>query len=55
MSLLDRLLIAAVVVSALWWACSRHRRPAALRRLSAVAPALGAATLILDAEHKGGE
>ncbi len=48
MSLLDRLLIAVVLVSALWWACSRHRRPAALQRLSAVAPALVAATVIVD-------
>jgi predicted dienelactone hydrolase len=48
MSLLDRLLIAVVLLSALWWACSRHRRPAALGRISAAAPALGAATLILD-------
>lgn len=30
MSLLDRLLLAVVLVSALWWAYSRHRRPAAL-------------------------
>ena len=48
MSLLDRLLIAVVLISALWWACSRHRRPAALQRLSAVAPALAAATVIFD-------
>src|SRR3954447_2761645 len=48
MSLLDRLLVAVVLLSALWWACSRHRRPAALQRLSAVAPVLAAATLIFD-------
>src|SRR3954447_15947000 len=48
MSLPDRLLVAAVLISALWWACSRHRRPAALQRLSAVAPVLAAATLIFD-------
>ena len=48
MSLLDRLLVAVVLISALWWACSRHRRPAALQRLSAVAPALAAATVIFD-------
>src|SRR3954470_18226392 len=48
MSLLDRLLVAAVLISALWWACSRHRRPAALQRLPAVAPVLAAATLIFD-------
>src|SRR4051794_18582411 len=48
MSLLDRLLVAAVLISALWWACSRHRRPSALQRLSAVAPLLAAATLIFD-------
>ena len=48
MSLLDRLLVAVVLVSALWWACSRHRRPAALQRLSAVAPVLAAATVIFD-------
>src|SRR4051812_25255662 len=48
MSLLDRLLVAAVLISALWWAFSRHRRPAALQRLSAVAPLLAAATLIVD-------
>src|SRR4051794_2802722 len=48
MSLPDRLLVAAVLISALWWACSRHRRPSALQRLSAVAPVLAAATLIFD-------
>jgi predicted dienelactone hydrolase len=48
MSLLDRLLVAAVVVSALWWAFSRHRRPAALQRLSVVAPVLAVATVLLD-------
>jgi predicted dienelactone hydrolase len=48
MSLLDRLLIAVVLVSALWWACSRHRHPAALQRVSAVALALAAATVIFD-------
>ena len=48
MSLLDRLLVAAVLISALWWACSRHRRPAALQRLSAVALVLAAATVIFD-------
>ena len=48
MSLLDRLLVAVVLISALWWACSRHRRPAALQRLSAVAPVLAAATVIFD-------
>src|SRR3954451_18421146 len=48
MSLVDRLLIAVVLISALWWAFSRHRRPAALQRLSAVAPALAVATLIFD-------
>src|SRR3954451_17660854 len=48
MSLPDRLLVAAVLISALWWAFSRHRRPAALQRLSAVAPVLAAATLIFD-------
>ena len=49
MSLLDRLLIAFVVVTALWWARARHRHPAVLARLSAVAVALAAATVILDA------
>src|SRR4051812_7302775 len=48
MSLPDCLLVAAVLISALWWACSRHRRPSALQRLSAVAPLLAAATLIVD-------
>jgi dienelactone hydrolase len=48
MSHLDHLLVAVVVVSALWWACSRHRRPAALQRLSAVAPALAVATAVFD-------
>src|SRR3954469_10391898 len=48
MSLLDRLLVAVALLSALWWACSRHRRPAALQRLSAVAPVLAAATFIFD-------
>src|SRR5690349_11027949 len=49
MSLLDRLLVAVVVVSAVWWACSRHRRPAALERLSVVAPVLAALTVVFDA------
>lgn len=48
MSPLDRLLVAVVLVSGLWWACSRHRRRAALHRLSAVAPVLAAATVIFD-------
>src|SRR3954468_14391385 len=48
MNLPDRLLVAAVLISALWWACSRRRRPAALQRLSAVAPVLAAAALIFD-------
>src|SRR3954447_2708076 len=48
MSLPDRLLVAAVLISALWWACSRHRQPAALQRLSAVALVLAAATVIFD-------
>jgi predicted dienelactone hydrolase len=48
MSLLDRLIVVVVLVSALWWACSRNRRPAALQRLSAAAPALAAATVIFD-------
>jgi dienelactone hydrolase len=48
MSLLDRLLVAVVLLSALWWAFSRHRRPAALQRLSAAAPVLAAATVIFD-------
>ena len=48
MSLLDRLLVAVVVISALWWACSRHRAPAALQRLSVVAAALAGATVIFD-------
>ena len=49
MSLLDRVLVAVVLLSALWWACSRHRRPAALGRLSAVAPVLAAASVVFDA------
>src|SRR3954447_12236424 len=48
MSLLDRLLVAVVLISALWWAFSRHRRPGALQRLSAAAPLLAAAALIFD-------
>jgi predicted dienelactone hydrolase len=48
MSLLDRLLIVVVLVTALWWACSRHRQPAALARLSAAAVALATATLVFD-------
>src|SRR4051812_16097333 len=48
MSFFDRLLIAVVAITALWWAFSRHRRPAALQRVSAAAPALAAATLIFD-------
>jgi predicted dienelactone hydrolase len=49
MSLLDRVLVAVVLLSALWWACSRHRHPAALGRLSAAAPMLAAATVVFDA------
>jgi predicted dienelactone hydrolase len=49
MSPLDRPLIVVVLVSALWWACSRHRGPAALQRLCAVAAGLAVATLIFDA------
>src|SRR3954471_7946943 len=48
MSLLDRLLIAVVLLSALWWAASRHRRPGALTRLSLAAPVLAAASLAFD-------
>src|SRR3954449_11796635 len=48
MSLPDRLLVAAALISALWWACSRHRRPAAIQRLSAVALVLAATTVIFD-------
>src|SRR4051794_15385712 len=48
MSPLDRLLVAVVLLSASWWACSRHRRPAALQRLSALPPALALATVIFD-------
>src|SRR5205823_14758542 len=48
MSLLDRLLVAVVLLSALWWAYPRHRRPAALHRLSAVAAAIAVATLVFD-------
>src|SRR3954447_18761478 len=48
MTLPDRLLVAAVLISALWWACSRPRRPAALQRLSAVAPVLAAAAPVFD-------
>jgi predicted dienelactone hydrolase len=48
MSLLDRLLVAVVLLSALWWAWSRHRRPAALQHLSAAAPLLAAATVVFD-------
>jgi predicted dienelactone hydrolase len=48
MSLLDRLLVGVVLLNALWWACSRHRRPATLQRLSAIALVLAAATVALD-------
>jgi dienelactone hydrolase len=48
MSLLDRLLIAAILVSAIWWACSRHRQTSVLQRLSALALALAAGTAIFD-------
>src|SRR3954452_14048390 len=48
MSLLDRLLVAVVLISALWWAFSRHRRPGALQRLSAAAPLLATAALTFD-------
>ena len=51
MSLLDRPLVVVVLISALWWACSRHRRPAALGRLSVVAAALAAATVVFDGPH----
>jgi dienelactone hydrolase len=48
MSPLDRLLIIVVLAAAPWWAFSRRRWPGQLQRLSAAAPALAAATLILD-------
>jgi len=48
MSLLDRLFIIVVLAAAPWWAFSRRRWPEQLQRLSAVAPALAAATLVLD-------
>jgi predicted dienelactone hydrolase len=48
MSPLDRLLVAVVLLSALWWACSRHRLPSALHRLSAIAPAIAVATALFD-------
>ncbi len=51
MSLLDRPLVVVVLISALWWVCSRHRRPAALGRLSVVAAALAAATVVFDGPH----
>ena len=51
MSLLDRLLVAVVIVAGLWWALSRLRRPAELQRLSAAALALAVATFVFDGPH----
>jgi hypothetical protein len=48
MSMLDRLMVAVVLASALWWALSRRRRPAALEALSLVALMLAVATLAAE-------
>ena len=47
MSILDRLLIVTALAAALWWAVSRHRRPAGLEAFSFAAAFLAVLTLAL--------
>src|SRR6266542_6262753 len=48
MSILDRLLIVTSLTAALWWAVSRHRRPAVLEAFSFAAAFLAVLTLALE-------
>src|SRR5712691_4959749 len=48
MSILDRLLIVTALAAALWWAVSRHRRPAGLEAFSFAAAFLAVLTLALE-------
>jgi predicted dienelactone hydrolase len=48
MSILDTLLIIAGLTAALWWAVSRHRRPAVLEAFSLAAASLTVLTLALE-------
>src|SRR5439155_11795648 len=48
MSILDTLLIVTALTAALWWAVSRHRRPAVLEAFSFAAPLLAVLTLALE-------
>src|SRR3954454_22329351 len=48
MSILDRLSIVAALAAALWWAASRHRRPAVLEALSFAAAVSTVLTLALE-------
>lgn len=48
MSLLDRLMIVAVLAAAVWWALSRGRRPAALQALSVAALAVAVAVVVVE-------
>jgi dienelactone hydrolase len=48
MSILDTLLIVTALAAALWWAVSRHRRPAVLEAFSFAASSLAVLTLALE-------
>jgi len=48
MSILDTLSIVTALTAALWWAVSRHRRPAVLNAFSFAAPLLAVLTLALE-------
>src|SRR5215212_8713608 len=48
MSILDTLLIVTALTAALWWAASRHRRPAVLQALSFAAAFLAVVTPALE-------
>src|SRR5213075_3540557 len=49
MGIVDTLLIVTSFTAALWWAVSRHRRPAALEAFSFAAAFLAVVTLALEA------
>ena len=51
MTVLDRIMVAVALATALWWALSRQRRPAALEALSFAALALALATLVVEGLH----
>jgi fucose 4-O-acetylase-like acetyltransferase len=48
MSILDTLLIVTALTAALWWAVSRHRRPAVLEAFSFAAASVTVLTLALE-------